>query len=149
MTDHWVWLDRLDDHHFEQLGDLFRATWWASDRHRQPERLRQMVAASDEVLGVCDRRTGRLIGFARVLTDYTYRAVLWDVVVDPAYRGQGVGRLIVQALRDRPALRNIDAFLLMCLPEMVPFYQQLGFEPETKVTLMIASGGGFQNAQEA
>lgn len=40
--------------------------------------------------------TERLIGIARVTSDHVLNATIWDVVVDPAYQGQGLGKAIVE-----------------------------------------------------
>lgn len=38
------------------------------------------------------------MAFARILTDYVYKALILDVIVEPAYRGRGLGRLLMESI---------------------------------------------------
>jgi ribosomal protein S18 acetylase RimI-like enzyme len=117
------------------LGDvvrLLRSTGWAADRDR--EGVRRMLDHTDVV--VCLVRevvSGRLhdhevVGFARALTDSEYRAFVEDVVVGVPYRGRGLGTRLVEALCDHPDLAGVDQVILECRPDLVDFYERLGFE---------------------
>lgn len=125
IEDRFEYLDRLSDKQVNELCDLYRMTWWA--RQRQPSDVARMLQHSDVVLGFRDRDADRLVAFARVLSDFVYRATIWDVVVDERYRGQGLGKTLIQTLLTRPDLQHVESWLLLCLPEMVPFYESLGF----------------------
>lgn len=37
-----------------------------------------------------------LIGLARATSDHAFNATIWDVLVDPEYQGQGLGRAMVE-----------------------------------------------------
>jgi len=50
-----------------------------------------------------------------------------DVAVDPAWRGRGLGRFLVQRLVDHPRLRGTRVDLLT--RDAGPFYEGLGFRP--------------------
>ena len=70
---------------------------------------------------------GQLAGFARVVTDYATFGWLADVFVLEAYRGQGVGKALVQAVEDHPDLRAVR--LLLATKDAHGLYAQYGFEP--------------------
>lgn len=53
---------------------------------REFDDIMQMIEHSDIVLGCCTEE-GKLIGFARVLTDFTLKAIIFDVIVNDIYRG--------------------------------------------------------------
>ena len=55
---------------------------------------------------------GRQAGFARVITDRTTFAYLCDVFVLEAYRGHGLGKHLVAAVRAHPDLVGLRRFLL-------------------------------------
>ena len=55
---------------------------------------------------------GSLAGFARVLTDYTFRAHLGDVFILPERRGLGLGKALLQFVLDHPALRSVTHWTL-------------------------------------
>ena len=121
-------INRLTDQQIEDLYALYQSEWWT--KGRQPPDIRRMLQHSDVIVGYCDIETKRLIAFARVLTDYVYKALIFDVIVDMTYRSAGLGRALMDAIIEHPDLRSIQHFELYCLPEMVPFYQKWDFMAE-------------------
>jgi ribosomal protein S18 acetylase RimI-like enzyme len=83
-----------------------------------------MLANTDLAVSVWDGP--RLIGFGRVLTDYVYRASIWDVVVDTEYQGQDIGTQIMDKILHHPALARVEKFWL-CTRDKQAFYEKLGF----------------------
>ena len=80
---------------------------------------------------ICVRNEGKAIGVVRLLWDGGYVAFLSDVVVDPAYQGQGIGRKLVEAV-----IRRIKADMkpgwkvklnLNAAKGKEPFYEKFGF----------------------
>jgi GNAT superfamily N-acetyltransferase len=107
---------------FYQLRALQQETSWARDRSLLD--LQRAVAASDLVITVWRDET--LIGCARVLTDFVYRAVLCDVIVHSAYRQQGIGRLLVEQVTGHPRLARVRKFSLLTSTAR-SFYEHLGW----------------------
>ena len=105
-----------------QLRDLQRQTSWA--RNRTLLDLERAVAGSDLVITAW--QDDRLVGCARVLTDFVYRAILCDVIVHPLHRRQGVGRLLVEAVTGHPRLSRVQKFTLLTSTAR-PFYERLGW----------------------
>jgi GNAT superfamily N-acetyltransferase len=114
-------VEALDIH---QLRTLQQETSWARDRSLLD--LQRAVAASDLV--VTAWLGGTLVGCARVLTDFVFRAVLCDVVVHSAYRNQGVGRQLVEGVTGHPRLARVRKFTLLTSTAR-PFYEHLGWRP--------------------
>ena len=78
-----------------QLQDLLNSyTFWAKNRKKKDIKL--MLANSDLVVTLWLKDT--LIGFGRATSDYTFRAILWDIVVKENQQGLGNGKAIVKAL---------------------------------------------------
>ncbi len=119
----------------EDLRDLFdRSTFWA--RNRQLDDLQNMILFSDPVVSAWDRDNGeKLIGVARATTDGVYRAMLWDVVVDPDYQGHGVGRLLVEGVLAHPLVAKVERIFLSTTYQQ-GFYEKLGFV-ENPATCMV------------
>ena len=46
------------------------------------------------------------------------------------WRGQGLGRRLMDALLGHPELADVHHFELYCLEEMAPFYEQWGFQSD-------------------
>lgn len=105
----------------EELQRLFRQTSWASGRSI-PDNERML---SRTPIQVGAWRDYRLVGFARSVTDDTYRALIDDVVVDQDLRGQGIGAGLVRHLLHR--LQGVAEVLLSCSEDVAPFYQIFGF----------------------
>ena len=80
-------------------------------------------------IGLTDDR-GDLIGFARVITDYTFKALVFDVIVACAHRGKGLGEHLIKLVLEHPDLARVRHFELYCLPDVEPFYQRYGFSTE-------------------
>ena len=75
-------------------------------------------------------KNNELQAFARVLTDYVFKAVVFDVIVSEKYRGQGLGKELMRLVQNHVELQDVKHFELYCLPEMVGFYKELGFTDE-------------------
>lgn len=85
-----------------------------------------MLQATSLVIGLVDQ-DDRLIGFTRVLTDFVYRATIFDVIVKSTHRKKGLGAKLLDAIVHHPKLQSIEYLDLFCLPEMIPFYENWGF----------------------
>ncbi|MFG1812436.1 GNAT family N-acetyltransferase [Kribbella sp. NPDC049174] len=125
----------VEDKRLPDLLELFRSAWWTADRGA--DEVAQMLQQSDIITVLTDRPTNRLVGFARVLTDYTYVALVLDVVVSEAHRGSGLGARLLDAVVHHPALATVRSLELVCQPELVPFYRQWGFTDEVGRSLLM------------
>jgi len=118
-------VNRLNCVHIEQLWHMYQGEWWS--RGRNLNDVRRAVEHSDLICAYCDPTTGRLAAFARVLTDFVYKAVIFDVIVDRPVRRLGLGRKLLEAVTSQPALLFVEHIELYCRPELVPFYKRWGF----------------------
>lgn len=124
------WQDKSD---LAQLQELFQiGAFWASDRQSDP--LAVAIAHSSPVIGVW--QGNRLIGFARATSDRVYRAVIWDVVIHPDYRGAGLGRKLVQTVLSHPNLSRVERVYLMTTHQQ-SFYERIGFQSNGSTTMVL------------
>jgi GNAT superfamily N-acetyltransferase len=120
----------LNNDQLENLCSLFEKEWWT--RGRNIHDIKKMLVHSDVIVGICESETKELIGFSRVLTDFTYKAFILDVVVKESYRGKKLGRVLMNRIMEHPLLNNVQHYELYCRPEMLPFYEKWGFTNDLK-----------------
>ena len=118
-----------------ELLELYAQAWWS--RERNASDTERILRGSPVALGFEDVYTGRLVAFARALTDGVAKAVVYDVIVDPSRRGSGLGRALMRRLLDHPLVADVSHVELYCLPELLPFYAELGYaEPSEGLRLL-------------
>ena len=123
-------VSRFTSEHIEQLWRLYQGESWS--RGRKLADVRRVVEHSDLIFAFCEPETGRLVAFARVLTDFVYKAVVFDVIVERRHRDLGLGRALLEAIISHPALLFVEHIELSCRDEMVPFYKKWGFTADSR-----------------
>ncbi|WP_206603079.1 GNAT family N-acetyltransferase [Leptolyngbya ohadii] len=128
MGQEWGWgdytistsRDRLD---LKVIHGFLTESYWA--KGRSLETVEKSIEHS-QPFGLYSNQTGEQIGFARAITDYTTFAYLADVFVLQPFRGQGLGRWLVQTVLESPELRSIPRWRLVT-QDAQALYQQIGF----------------------
>lgn len=77
---------------------LSREAYWHQWRSR--EQVESQIDGAWRVVGIYDAVTGAQYAFARAYSDGVNDAYLADVIVDPAVRGRGIAKLVVQTMID-------------------------------------------------
>jgi GNAT superfamily N-acetyltransferase len=121
-------VENLTDRHIAQLWALYRAEWWSAERTL--EETRAIVAGSAINFGMVDTVRDELVGYSRVITDYTRKASIYDVIVAPSHRGLGLGERQMNHILHHPALARVAHFELCCKPDLVPFYERWNFSDD-------------------
>lgn len=114
-----------------RLLPLFEQASWTFGRTL--EGTKEMLARTDLVISAWDET--HLVGCGRVLTDYVYRASIWDVIVDSHYQGQEVGSQIINHIVHHPSLKRVDLFWL-CTRDKQAFYESLGFSAKEQIGMV-------------
>lgn len=122
MTYHII--ANLTENQISELLELYKSEFWSYKRTR--EDVVKMLAGSDIIVGLVNE-SDRLIAFTRVLTDFVYRATIYDVIVKPTHRKMGLGVKLIDTVINHPELASVEQITLYCLPEMIPFYERWGF----------------------
>ena len=110
----------------EQILALLRQTSWAA--HYTPEIMAGVLTHS-----VCMGAfyQGEQIAFARCVTDETTVFYLEDVVVHPAHRGRGVGKMLLQLLLEREPICVLKGILVT--DDAFSLYERFGFERDREI----------------
>jgi len=112
---------RLD---MEFVHDALAGAYWALGR---PRALTERSWAHCLCFGLY-APDGAPAGFARVLTDYTFRAHLADVFIRPASRGLGLGKAVVDTILRHPELATVTHWTLTT-SDAQGLYGRFGFRP--------------------
>ncbi len=130
---HIQFCDRKSVIDLTQLQALFKlGAFWATER--KIEDLNIAIENSEPVISVWDSQ--KLIGFARATSDGIYRATIWDVVIDPEYRGAGLGRKLVQTVLSHPRMNRVERVYLTTTHQQ-SFYERIGFEVNSSSTMVL------------
>lgn len=91
-----------------------------------PERFSLVIEKS---ICFCVYHDGKQVGFARVISDESEFASLWDVFIDAEHRGKGVGQALLRFIFAHPKLRGIFRWFLMT-EDAHRLYQKFDFKSE-------------------
>ena len=121
MTGDTVWLNR------SQMAELFirllRMTYWADKRSTlQIEKSMQ----NSSCYGVRLDDNKKLVGFARVISDYATTYYLCDVIIDTAYQHMGLGTALVSYIESLPEYAGLRGILIT--RDAHDLYRKYGYE---------------------
>jgi GNAT superfamily N-acetyltransferase/nitroimidazol reductase NimA-like FMN-containing flavoprotein (pyridoxamine 5'-phosphate oxidase superfamily) len=123
----WLW-PQLAPTDADAAAQLLEGQYWTRDV--PSPQLREAQLGSTVWIGARDAE-GRLVATARANSDGARHGYVSDVAVAPPFRGQGLGRALMELLLDHPALRRV-AQVRLATADAQPFYERLGFEPEER-----------------
>ena len=108
----------------DAIHAVLKETYWS------PGIPRDVVARAcfNSMCAVARDDAGKLIGFARLVTDKATFAWLCDVIVLPGKQGKGLGRALVQTFQRHPELQGLRRWLLGT-KDAHGVYAPLGFSP--------------------
>jgi N-acetylglutamate synthase-like GNAT family acetyltransferase len=109
---------RLD---IETICDFLSRAYWADKR---PRHLIERSIEHSLNFGVYDG--GKQIGFARVVTDHAVFAYLCDVFIHEDYRGQSLGKWMMECIMAHPDLQGLRRWCL-ATRDAHGLYSQFGF----------------------
>jgi len=107
---------------YDRLISLFNEAGW-DDKTGDVDRLKAMVENSQIVVTAWHEEI--MIGFARCTTDFVFNGQINNVVVDSNYRGQGIGKVIINKIL---ATSKEVTYILRADAESQKFYRSFGFQ---------------------
>ncbi len=126
-------ISKLNKKQQKELYKLYKKEWWS--KNRKEKDIKKMLENSDIIAAVINKEK-KLIAFSRVLSDFVYKADIFDVIVSKKYRGKKLGSLLIENILHHPKLKNVKSFNLQCKKDMKNFYKKFGFKEEKKLIFM-------------
>jgi GNAT superfamily N-acetyltransferase len=101
-------------------------SYWGKGRSR--EEMAEAIRKSAHCFGIYCKFPDRIeqVGFARVVGDDIFFAVIADVFVLPAYRGNGLAKWLVRTILNHPAVKGLRRRVLFTNTPDV--YRSSGFD---------------------
>lgn len=117
-------IEQPSDTDIDAIHTVLRETYWSPGIPRETV----ARACAHSMCAIARDDAGKLIGFARLVTDKATFAWLCDVVVLPGKQGKGLGRALVRTFLDHPELQGLRRWLLGT-KDAHGVYTPLGFTP--------------------
>jgi N-acetylglutamate synthase-like GNAT family acetyltransferase len=111
--------DRMDT---DEVVRLLKTTYWAGKRSK--EQIRKSMDHSS-CYGVYMDDERKLVGFARVISDFATTYYLADVIIDQDYRHRGLGKALVSYIVSLPEYAGLRGLLLT--KDAHGLYEKYGF----------------------
>ena len=116
-------IDGADKLNIAEVMFLLKQTYWADKR---PLEQVQRSMEHSHCFGVYLDDEKKLVGFARVISDYATTYYLCDVVVDEAYRNRGFGHALVAYIENLPEYQGLRGILIT--RDAHALYEKFGYE---------------------
>jgi len=120
-------IDGAENMKLEDIQRLLKMTYWANQR--SPETVEKSVRNAS-CYGIFLEDVNKLVGFARVISDYATTFYLADVIIDPEYQRMGLGTALVSYVLSRPVYQGLRGILLT--KNAHGLYRKFGFELNTE-----------------
>ena len=104
---------------------LFETTGW--NRAYQLSEAELFSAIEHSWFVVSAFHEDRLVGFGRMISDGIVHALILDMIVHPDYQDRGIGRQLLEIVRDYADEHDIRDLQLFAAAGKAGFYQRYGF----------------------
>lgn len=107
----------------EDVVRLLKMTYWADSR--TVEKIDKSMENS-KCVGLYVDGVERLVGFARVISDYATTYYLCDVIIDEDYQHKGLGKALVSYVVSMPDYKGLRGLLVT--KDAHKLYEKYGYE---------------------
>lgn len=107
----------------EDVVRLLKMTYWADSR---PVEKIDKSMENSKCVGLYVDGVERLVGFARVISDYATTYYLCDVIIDKDYQHKGLGKALVSYVVSMPDYKGLRGLLVT--KDAHKLYEKYGYE---------------------
>jgi len=108
---------------FVEIMALLKQTYWADER---PEEQVRKSIENSRCYGVYLEDAQKLVGFARVISDFATTYYLCDVIIDAAYQHRGLGKTLVSYIENLPEYQGLRGILIT--RDAHALYEKFGYD---------------------
>ena len=116
-------LDGAEHMNIDDVMQLLKMTYWADKR---PAEQVEKSMRNSSCYGIYLDSEKKLVGFARVISDYATMFYLCDVIIDPDYRHQGLATALLSYIEQLPLYKGLRRFLIT--RDAHALYRKFGYE---------------------
>ncbi|MGN0812986.1 MAG: GNAT family N-acetyltransferase [Candidatus Coproplasma sp.] len=117
--------------------ELWKTAWEGSPSLEQTE-----LAMKNCIFRVSVYDGERVVAMARLIGDFGLCCYIKDVVVRPEYQGKGLGKLLIDEIKNfvkSQGVKGTSVFIELCArPGKEEFYKKLGFENNDGQSMIIS-----------
>jgi len=107
----------------EDVVRLLKMTYWADSR---PVEKIDKSMENSKCVGLYVDGVERLVGFARVISDYATTYYICDVIIDEDYQHKGLGKALVSYVVSMPDYKGLRGLLVT--KDAHKLYEKYGYE---------------------
>ena len=116
-------IDGIEEMNLADIVRLLRMTYWADKR--TVEQIDKSIHNSS-CYGVYMEAEQKLVGFARVISDYATTYYLCDVIIDNDYQHKGLGTALISYIEQLPQYAGLRGILIT--RDAHALYKRFGYE---------------------
>jgi GNAT superfamily N-acetyltransferase len=105
----------------EKICEWLSTTYWAAERPKE-----MIIKGIENSLCFGLYGESGQAGFVRIVSDYATFSWVCDVFVDPAHRGRGLSKWLMEVMVNHPAIRHTN--MTLGTRDAHGLYEQYGFE---------------------
>lgn len=106
-----------------EVMSLLKQTYWADERSVAQV---QLSMENSRCYGVYLENEKKLVGFARVISDFATTYYLCDVVIDKNYQGKGLGYALVSYIENSKEYQGLRGVLIT--RDAHSLYEKFGYQ---------------------
>ena len=116
-------MDGIENMDLDDVVRLLKMTYWADKR--TVEQIDKSIHNSS-CYGVYIEHERKLVGFARVISDYATTYYLCDVIIDNDYQHNGLGTALIPYIEQLPQYEGLRGILIT--RDAHALYKRFGYE---------------------
>ena len=124
----------------DEIVELYKAGGWWKEEYSSSG-IDPLIKGSFAFAVVIDKKNKKTIGMGRILSDGSSDAYIQDLIILPKYRGQGIGKKLLEKLLQYCLSKGILWIGLIAEPGQDDFYKSYGFKKMEKYTPMLYQKG--------